>query len=289
MPSNGLLEYIYATACIAVLVFVAFFAAYSGSCNQSQFKQQAPGIEANQQTNSSTKASAIPTLSRSAPERALGAGSTEGAEKGSEYWPWLIFGFRLKVTDSLLALFTLLLFFVGTWQGYQLNRTVAAAERTERAYVFFCDVCDVRDQSLSVPGSQSGLGRREGSEADRDEEVVQKVVIYRNSGRTPAVVTKIRLGCDVFPVPPEPQNAPSEEMPIGGVIGAGVEWPRGRIALTLDKIERAKAGKGLIYLYGEIVYRDIFRKERRSWFCRRWQGQQFILSDLIDEKLNGYT
>jgi mono/diheme cytochrome c family protein len=33
---------------MAVLVFVAFFAAYSGSGNQSQFKQQAPGIEGQQ-------------------------------------------------------------------------------------------------------------------------------------------------------------------------------------------------------------------------------------------------
>ncbi len=231
MPGNGLREYIYATACMAVLVFVAFFAAYSGSGNQSQFKQQAPGIEANQQTNSSAKSERD---SNAQQERALGAGSIEGAEKGSEYWPWLIFGLRLKVTDSLLAFFTCFLVIVGFWQGYHLNRTVVAtnklwdagerqlvafnklaaaakdtaeaakqsaeaADRTERAYVFFCDVCDVRDQSLSVPGSQ------------------QKVVIYRNSGRTPAVVTKIHLECDVFPFPPEPQNAPSEEMPIGAV------------------------------------------------------------------------
>jgi len=73
------------------------------------------------------------------------------------------------------------------------------------------------------------------------------------------------------------------------VIGAGVGWERGRIALTQDKIEQAKAGKGSIYLYGEIVYRDIFKNERKSWFCRRWQDQQFILSNLIDEKLNGYN
>jgi hypothetical protein len=37
--------------------------------------------------------------------------------EGSEYWPWRPFGFRLKVTDSLLVVFTGLLFAVGTVQS----------------------------------------------------------------------------------------------------------------------------------------------------------------------------
>jgi len=44
------------------------------------------------------------------------------AEEASEYWPFLIFGTRLKITDSLLALFTFWLVVIGAWQGYQIKK-----------------------------------------------------------------------------------------------------------------------------------------------------------------------
>ena len=78
-------EQFLATICAAVLVFAAFFWAYSGSSNRSQFEQQTPRIEVSQQATQSTE-----------------------QEHGSEYWPWLILGLHLKVTDSLLAVITLL-------------------------------------------------------------------------------------------------------------------------------------------------------------------------------------
>jgi hypothetical protein len=53
--------------------------------------------------------------------------SNHSAEEASEYWPFLIFGTKLKITDSLLALFTLLLVLIGAWQGYKLKRTVDLA------------------------------------------------------------------------------------------------------------------------------------------------------------------
>ena len=293
---NGLREYIYPTACMAVLVFVAFFAAYSGSGNQSQFKQQAPGIEANQQTNSSAKSERD---SNAQQERALGAGSilqaAEGAEKGSEDWP--IFGFRLKVTDSLLVLFTLFLVIVGILQACQLYRTVVATNRLwdagERQLVEFKNLAAAtKDTAEAATQSAEHFPNVERAYVFFcDADVKNQKVIYWNWGKTPAVVTGIQLGCNVFESPPAPQDAPlQEKTPIGAVIGAGVPWERGTIPLTQDEIiERANAGKGLVYLYGEIHYRDIFKNERWSRFCRCWQGQQFILSDLTDKELNDYT
>ena len=52
---------------------------------------------------------------------------------------------------------------------------------------------------------------------------------------------------------------------------------------------RAVKGAAKYYLYGEITYLDVFKTEHRTWFCRTWNGQQFILGDLISEDLNGYT
>jgi hypothetical protein len=47
-----------------------------------------------------------------------------GAEEGTEYWPPLL-GVRLKITDSLLALFTLLLVVVGGAQSRLLKKTIS--------------------------------------------------------------------------------------------------------------------------------------------------------------------
>jgi hypothetical protein len=43
------------------------------------------------------------------------------------------------------------------------------------------------------------------------------------------------------------------------------------------------------YLYGEISYEDIFKVHHRTWFCRRFNGKQFVLGDLNDEKYNGFN
>jgi hypothetical protein len=57
------------------------------------------------------------------------------APEGNEFWPPFL-GYRLKITDSLLALFTLLLVIVGAWQGYQLRRTVQSRITGERPQIY---------------------------------------------------------------------------------------------------------------------------------------------------------
>jgi hypothetical protein len=60
----------------------------------------------------------------------------DGPEDRTEFWP--VFGRRLKITDTLLAVFTFLLLAAAIWQGIQLKRTVDSAERSNsilyRAY-----------------------------------------------------------------------------------------------------------------------------------------------------------
>jgi len=157
------------------------------------------------------------------------------------------------------------------------QKSADAIPNIERAYVFFWDV-ERDDRTYKL-----GDGRTTTLLSDR------RIVVYKNCGKTPAIITKTRLNCDVFAEPPIPQTAPEKELPSGAIIDAGGGWPRGKVSVTKEKIERAKAEDATIYLYGEITYRDIFKKEQRSWFCRRWNGKQFVLGDLNDEKLNGYT
>src|SRR5262249_7164610 len=56
------------------------------------------------------------------------------APQGTEFWPPFL-GYRLKITDSLLALFTLLLVIVGGWQASQLRRTVQSRITAERPQI----------------------------------------------------------------------------------------------------------------------------------------------------------
>jgi hypothetical protein len=170
------------------------------------------------------------------------------------------------------------------WAAVAAARAAKAAQKSadslpniERAYVFFWDV-ERRDFSFTPTPGRTVVIPTSGQN-----------VIYRNCGKTPAVIVKTKLGCDVFAQPPNPADAPEKTLPSGAVIGASDDWPRGKVDVSKEKIERAKSEGAAVYLYGEITYRDIFKNEQRSWFCRRWTGDQFVLGDLTDEKLNGYT
>lgn len=100
--------------------------------------QQAPQIQPNQQPKGTTKSQpqskqqTITADQKSAIEQRDAADNAEGhvnsnadksAEAANEYWPFYIFGARLKITDSLLAIFTFLLIIVGAVQGGFLYRT----------------------------------------------------------------------------------------------------------------------------------------------------------------------
>ena len=156
-------------------------------------------------------------------------------------------------------------------------RSADAVPNVERAYVFLWNI-ERRDMKFSTGQTRMVVIPTDGQN-----------VIYKNCGKTPAVVTKTRLGCGVFPAPPVPQTAPERERPSGAVVGAGEEWVRGRVVVTKDMKAQAAAESADIYLYGEITYRDIFGNERRSWFVRKWAGDHFVFGDLEDEALNGST
>lgn len=133
----------------------------------------------------------------------------------------------------------------------------------DRAYVFFLD------SMLIKVGTQSAYG-----------------VSWKNFGRTPAIVTGIKLGCIGSETPPDPATAPEALIPSGAVIGVEQTWQRGAVR-EQDCSEPFQRGE-LVYLYGQISYRDVHGIDHRSWFCRLFAGKQFVLDDLTDPKLNGY-
>jgi hypothetical protein len=137
-------------------------------------------------------------------------------DDATEYWD--VVGHRLKITDTLLAIFTLALVLVGLWQGEMLRRTVAATRKSadalpavERAYIF------VRP-SFSNPGLA----------LDAEQRSVYRsftgVFTLINYGRTPAIIqsvhARLAVGDDL------PERRPMQEIAKEGQVidGEGKDW-----------------------------------------------------------------
>lgn len=175
-------------------------------------------------------------------------------ERIADYTLWL------TISTGVLALVT----FGLVYMAYRQERHFV---RTERPYVFFGDA---KQEKRGVSGYDF-------------------FPVFVNTGKTPAIVTGIRLRIGEAIEPPIPQTAELRRMPQGAYIGANQPWPRGKVALTLAQHQAVVAKTAKVFLYGEIIYTDIFKKERRTWFCRTWNGKQFVLGDLTSEDLNGFT
>jgi len=182
---------------------------------------------------------------------------------------------KALVTNVALAFFAFLQVCVTGLTLLGLRHTKRAADETkrsvdtlvasERAYVFFLDT-----QQLSrtfYPSYQ---------------------VVWRNFGKTPAVVTGVRLGLSQASGGADPATMPKNDLPIGAVIGADGAWPRGQVALKPEMLRASQEEARPIWLCGQITYRDIHGKDHRTWFCRLYTGAQFILDDSADEAFNGY-
>jgi len=113
-------------------------------------------------------------------------------------------------------------------------------------------------------------------------------ILFVNHGKTPAIIKSRRLACEYLERSPVIEDIPEHHFPKGAVIGAGKEWPRGKVEVTSEMRDAMARGAGRIYLYGELKYLDVLGNEHRTWFCRRFNRRLFILDDLTDSALNGY-
>jgi len=137
-------QMVLATACIAVLVFVAFFASYSGRSLRPTY--QADGAKPDHVLNNSVKTEREATgnndVSQGAgsskehilPLSSNGKGPENGKnaeQRGTEFWP-PFFGYRLKVTDTLIAAFTALLFAATFFLWFTTRNLVRGADDTSK-------------------------------------------------------------------------------------------------------------------------------------------------------------
>jgi hypothetical protein len=134
-------------------LFLAIFLFASNDLAWSKEPPKAPQVEAKQHPESGLKAQenrgqqtapstqplpGIPEISAEGTDRKGQSKTTDGSEQGTEFWPPL-YGYRLKVTDTLLASITFLLFLATFALWLATRALVRGSERTAnaqlRAYV----------------------------------------------------------------------------------------------------------------------------------------------------------
>lgn len=180
---------------------------------------------------------------------------TTQTDQGTEFWPSL-FGYRLRVTDTLVALFTFLLF-LATW-GLWLatKKLVRGAEQTAeqqlRAYVYF------KEAKATVSSDTWKINYR-----------------IDNFGQTPAHGVRLLLKAKVVDWI---EGKPSEVPVPDGVETLGSMAPHGDFleleataegSATLDEI---KEGRKAVYLTGNIVYRIVSGDGHRETNFRYYVG-----------------
>lgn len=189
------------------------------------------------------------------PKTAKNPDQTE--DKGTEFWPPLN-GYRLKITDTLLVVFTCLLFLatVGLWRATRnlVIRTDKMNRNTERAFL----IGGGPEVFIKIGES---VARREDS-----------IITIHNAGRTPGFCTKLQWAiCDEKDFLPNKRVSQIlDEHTIKSIDGNIIEennvWPAGeKFGLDHFKITNHESHIGRI-LFGRVDFKDIFGDMHYSTF-----------------------
>jgi hypothetical protein len=250
-------------------VFVAFaiLAGVVGFSARSQELPKAPEIKAEQKPEGGLKSEPSAESNKQSPTPSLApvpevlsggqngkcTGHCDDAEKeGTEFWPPL-WGYRLKITDTLVAAFTALLFFATLALWWSTRRLVRGAQETAqrqlRAYVFV--------ESASI------------THVDNNEGVPEVVVTVRNFGQTPAYKLANLTCLALCPHPAPPHITAAMEQDMLADITASTDMGPGHFQqapvstnlgrpFTEEEMQGLASGKYVIYVYGRVRYVDAF-------------------------------
>jgi hypothetical protein len=185
------------------------------------------------------------------------------APEGNEFWPPFL-GYRLKITDSLLALFTLLLVIVGGWQGYQLRRTVQASITGERAQIY---PGPFNTSKLLPSGAHAEYPLADG---------VPPPIIdwtFMNVGKSPGIIREVRGELVLDRLPWRRRFTYSKVVPAELIVREGqqtddISFPFNR-NLTVDEINYLGVGTVQFCFFGYVKYTDTFHQLHTKAFAFR--------------------
>jgi hypothetical protein len=218
---------------------------------------QAPQVEAQQQPRAGleqrdpTQPAAQPPASAPARPQAVSPPAD-----GTEFWPPIL-GYRLRITDTLIAGFMalLLLTMLLLWRATRrlARRADDTAERQLRAYVCV--------ESAVIKPEDDGF---------------RVVVSVQNTGVTPAYKLQQRTQVAIREYPllkiPLPELIPRPGQDTLAPQGVTTPMPRFGRLLTKDEEREIRAEAKAIYVYGELDYTDVFGKSRVTKFRFRCNG-----------------
>jgi hypothetical protein len=245
--------------------------------------QQTPDIKAEQQPNGGLKAepntepdkqpatptaTAIPEVLSDGPNRKCRGDCPNAEQEGTEFWP-PFYGYRLKVTDTLVAAFTALLFVATFALWWSTRRLVKGAdknaERQLRAYIF----------SEETTLSDIEAGKHPSA-----------LINVKNSGLTPGTDVTAWAGITVaeFPLKTELTQATEEFMKTasrrtvspGGTFKLDTKWGQ---PLADFHLSLMKDGAAAIFIWGEINYLDVFGEKRVCGFRMYYGGDTGMRDD----------
>lgn len=253
------------------LILTGLVAVLSFACiAQSQQPQQGPRVDSKQQPDRPVKGEsegsdrAKGTSNALTPQvlEARGEPSTrersddahKGGDEATEFWT--ILGRHLKITDTLVVVFTFLLFAATLALWRATDRLVRGADETAerqlRAYIF------VESGKVETPLANGRFMAN---------------LIVRNSGKTPAYDVVCDIGMDAgreFLAEWDKDVDDDKPHPAGsGAIGPGshiVLDPESTWLADSTILYKCFVGEYALFVYGLIRYRDAFGKARHTRF-----------------------
>jgi hypothetical protein len=266
------------------LIAIALACCLNVAASEPLQPQRGPQVEAKKQPESpadskqqskADQGASQPNLARVGPIQAAPPKPEceHGCEEGTEFWPSL-FGYRLKITDTLLVLFTFLLWvstrnlWTETKAAGRIAKTSADAAKTssdalmlsERAYLTI---------TFEMPGVRWNTNNRDG---------LFLSVRVQNFGRTPAAVTDIRIGLsvrdngDLLPLEfPYPNREQEDACPNGILVPGDHLLNDLYLGLRQTARESVQASEKRLWLFGHVDYIDIFGKRRRAGLVRLYE------------------
>jgi hypothetical protein len=271
-----------------IALWTVFLVALSwGAMAQSQEPHpQTPQVKTNQQPDGAAKSNAqgeketkpaaqmpaeIQKVQAKDAERHTDRDAEKRADEAREYWPFHVFGARLKITDSLLALFTFLLIVV---QVFFLYRTDQATHKAANAAN--------KSAEAAMLGQRSFHSNYPNWETDRDPKQPGPPLQYKfanrmdNVGNTAASNMRNHIGFVLLPGEmPDDFKFSDDAKPLAqtGLLGPkqwllGPHVPPDRF-ITAGEMLQIQQGKLKLYVFGWVKYFDGFpgTPERITKFC----------------------
>jgi hypothetical protein len=258
---------------VRILILVVSACVASAAMASAAFAQdapQAPQVAPQQQPERppqtperGTEPAATPAPAPPAAPAPCPCEPRHAGEDATEYWP-SVRGYRLKITDTLIAAFMALLFFA-TWQLWLATRRLVrnaelSSERQLRAY-------------LAAFPKTFGAFRANATGS------IQWTV--RNLGQTPAQKVSHRYEWAVLPHPLPARHRfdqPSHEVAAASALlpkDETVSLCNATAPFTAQQIEAVSRNEARVHCWGHIEYDDAFRVRWRSRFSVSVGGEAF--------------